>query len=65
MLANEVEVAYARLAKAINRRSDKEQNLILSTLSLALMAEHADLSKVLSLIDKASALARAPSPREV
>jgi hypothetical protein len=64
MRAEEIEVAYAQLAKALNHRSDKEQNLMLSTLGLALMAEHPNLPKVLSLIDSASALTSAPAPRE-
>ncbi len=65
MRADEIEVAYSQLAKTLGNRSDKEQNLMLSTLSLALMAEHPDLTKVLSLIDKASKLAQPPALREV
>ncbi len=64
MQANEIEVAYTQLAKSLGNRSDKEQNLMLSTLSLALMAEHQNLPKVLELIDKAAALTDRPPLRE-
>lgn len=58
MSPDHLETLYTRLAEALGRVGDDKANLLLATLSLELVARHADPAVVEAAIERAERLAR-------